>query len=291
VKITGHTRAFAVLGHPVRHTRSPAFQNAGLQALGEDAVYLAFDVPPEEVLALLQCMATLGFRGANLTIPHKEIACRGMDILSPEAVRAGSVNTVVFHEDGQLEGHSTDGYGLTQSLREAFSMEFAHADVLILGCGGAGRAAALEAAGRGARSILLANRTPSKAMALAAELGETCPDCAIDAAQIWPPSPEQTRACNLLLNATAIGMKPEDGSPLSPGHFTDTQVFLDMVYVTRETPLMKAAAAAGARCANGLGMLLHQGARSLEIWTGKPAPLEVMRRALSAAVYGETQDV
>jgi len=108
VKITGHTRAYAVLGHPVRHTRSPAFQNAGLLALGEDAVYLAFDAPPEEVVPLLQSMATLGFRGANLTIPHKEIAFRSMDILSPEALRAGSVNTVVFLKDGRLEGHSTD---------------------------------------------------------------------------------------------------------------------------------------------------------------------------------------
>lgn len=291
MKITGHTRAFAVLGHPVRHTRSPAFQNAGLQALGEDAVYLAFDVPPEDVLDALRGMAELGFRGTNLTIPHKEIAFRGMDILSPEAVRAGSVNTVLFREDGLLEGHSTDGYGLTHSLKEAFDLEFSGRDILLLGCGGAGRAAALEAADRGARSILLANRTPAKAAALAAELTELCPDCLIDAAASWPPPPSQTRDCSLVINATAIGMNPADSSPLSPEHFTPDMAVLDMVYVTKETPILKAAAAAGARTANGLGMLLHQGVRSLELWTGKSAPVEVMRKALHEAVYGENDHV
>jgi len=123
------------------------------------------------------------------------------------------------------------------------------------------------------------------------ELAEKCPDCAIDASPCWPPPPEQTRACQIVLNATAIGMKPEDRSPLSPAHFHADQALLDMVYVSRETPIMTAAKAAGARTTNGLGMLLHQGARSLEIWTGKPAPLEIMRHALDEAVYGVVKDV
>lgn len=291
MKISGHTRLFAVLGHPISHTKSPAFQNPGLQALGLDAVYLALDVHPDRLIPTLRSMADMGFAGCNLTIPHKEIAFQGVDRLSQEARRAASVNTIVFHPDGTLEGHSTDGYGLATAVTEAFGQGFEGRALLLLGCGGAGRAAAREAAERGAAALWLANRNPARAADLAAELRSQFPRLNVHACAAWPPAADEVRAADLILNATAIGMKPGDASPLPASAFTPDQSVLDMVYVDPVTPLMRTAQDAGARAVNGLGMLLHQGCRSLEIWTGQPAPVEIMRNALWQAVYGEAAHV
>ncbi|MCC5847091.1 MAG: shikimate dehydrogenase [Verrucomicrobia bacterium] len=289
--VNGRTRPFAVLGHPIAHTLSPVMHNAALRALGMNAIYLAFDVKPEDLIEVLRSMGRMGFGGVNLTIPHKEVAFRGVDHLEETAIRAGSVNTIVFREDGSLEGHSTDGYGLTQAVKEAFEKSFENAEVLILGCGGAGRAAALEASERGAARIRLANRNPERAEKLAQELYVELPLTAIHVASAWPPPPEETRSADLLLNSTALGMKPDDDPLLTPDHFHPGQALLDMTYVHRETPMMKVAREAGAASANGLGMLLHQGVRSFEIWTGTTPPLDPMRAALRETIYGESSDV
>lgn len=282
--ITGHTRFFAVLGHPVSHSLSPQMHNAALRALGMDALYLAFDVGPDDLMGVLRGMSRMGFLGANLTIPHKETAFRGVDHLAPTAERAGSVNTVLFRPDGSLEGHSTDGYGLVGAIQDAFGRGIDGSSVLVVGCGGAGRAAAIEAASQGASRVILANRTAEKAASLAEELRDRFPDVPVSPLETWPPAPGDVRCADLILNSTSLGMKQGDVIPLTAPHFREGQDFLDMTYVMDETPMMRASVQGGARAANGLGMLLHQGARSLEIWTGRKPPVDAMRSALRHAI-------
>ncbi|MEX2608119.1 MAG: shikimate dehydrogenase [Kiritimatiellia bacterium] len=286
-RISPTTRIFAVLGHPVAHSLSPAMHNPTLEAMGMDAVYLAFDVPPEELMDTLHRFAKLGLAGVNLTIPLKEVAFRNITMLSDTARLAGSVNTVVFDGEGRMEGHSTDGYGLRQALVEAFGSGFQDQKVMVLGCGGAGRAAALQAASDGASAIWLANRTRERARSLADELKSRFPNVPLEVCEQWPPAPDETAQADLILQSTSMGMKEEDQMGLTETHFREDQCVLDMTYVFRETAVMRAAAAAGARVANGLGMLLHQGVRSLEIWTGNTIPVDVMRSALTHNVYGE----
>lgn len=286
-EISALTRVFAVLGHPVSHSLSPAMHNPTLRAMGLNAVYLAFDTPPEQLMESLHTFAAIGFAGVNLTIPLKEVAFRGISKLSESAELSGSVNTVVFHPDGSLEGHSTDGYGLQHALQEAFGKGFGGQKVLLLGCGGAGRAAALQAASDGAEMLLLANRTAARAMSLRDEVHKRFPGLDVRVCASWPPGPDEVQSCGILLQSTSLGMKEGGGSLLESGHFRSGQCLLDMTYVKQQTPMMQVAESSGTKAVNGLGMLLHQGVRSLEIWTGQQVPVEVMRRALRRQVYGE----
>lgn len=291
LSLTGKTRIFAVLGHPVAHTMSPPMHQAAFRALGMDAVYAAFDVLPENLMAVLPAMAVMGFGGVNLTIPHKEVAYKGIADLAPSAQRSASVNTVVFRADGSLEGHSTDGYGLRMAVKEAFDLDFANASVLLIGCGGAGRAAAREIAEGGAVRLVLANRTPERARDLAAELAREYPAMLVEAASAWPPPPDTVQSVNVILNSTSLGMNAGDPALLTPAHLGAHHRMLDMTYVLEETPMMAAVRTAGGQAVNGLGMLLHQGVRSFELWTGVHPPVEPMRAALRDAVYGKRDHV
>ena len=225
--------------------------------------------------------------GCTLTIPHKEIAFREIGRLADSARLAGSVNTVVFRADGELEGHSTDGYGLRTAVEEAAGKGFAGASVLILGCGGAGRAAAIQAAEEGAARLRLANRTASRAEDLRNEIEKRYPALEVSVATAWPPPPDEVAEADLVVQSTAAGMEPGQPPLLTRDHFRPESFLFDMVYTQRETPTMAEARAAGATAANGLGMLLHQGVRSLEIWTGQTIPVDVMRAALERNAYGE----
>ncbi len=287
--ISGHTTYYAVLGHPVAHSLSPLMQNAALAELGLDARYLAFDVEGEGLPMVLRSMGQMGFRGVNLTIPHKETGYRTVDVHAETAKEAGSVNTVRFLEDGRLEGHSTDGYGLVAALREELGVECGGRAVLILGCGGAGRAAALRAVGEGATRVLLANRGAERRETLAREIRERGAAPEVEVCPAWPPPPAFVREAEVVIQASSMGMGVEESSWVTDGHFRKGQAVLDMTYVLEATPVMREARKAGARAANGLSMLLHQGARSLEIWTGRAAPVEVMRRALFGAHPGESR--
>lgn len=282
---------FAVLGHPVAHTLSPPMHQAAFRALGMDAAYAAFDVRPEELMRVLPAMAAMGFGGVNLTIPHKEVAYRGLADLADSARRSASVNTVVFGENGSLQGHSTDGYGLRMAVNEAFGMSFSGLSALLLGCGGAGRAAARELAEHGASRLVLANRTPEKAKILADELAKEYPAMLIDVSPAWPPERETLEGVALILNSTSQGMKEDDPPLLSPEAVQPGQRMLDMTYVLEETPTMAVVRAAGGQAVNGLGMLLHQGVKSFELWTGATPPVEPMRSALRGAVYGKPAHV
>jgi len=176
VKISGDTMAFAVLGHPIGHTLSPTMHNASIEALSLNAVYLAFDAPPDKLLGLLPAMRDLGFKGVNLTVPLKEVAFRGLPELADSARRLGAVNTVEFCKDGTLRGHNTDADGFIEAVREDFDTTPAGKRVFVLGTGGAGRAVAIACASYGAAEVALADLD----LGLPVLHGLADADCAVD---------------------------------------------------------------------------------------------------------------
>jgi shikimate dehydrogenase len=278
MNISGHTKPYAVLGHPIGHTLSPVMHNAAFAALGMDAIYLAFDVAPERLMPVLDSLGDMGFGGVNLTVPLKETAFQGLSQLDESARLLGAVNTVQFTARG-LVGHNTDGHGFLKAVEEAFGQGVQGASLFVLGAGGAGRAVALTAAQAGARAIALRDVEAGRADAVAAEIKKQFPAVAVTL-------DGDSAAADLVVQCTPIGMKPGDPSPLPTNSFQAGQRAFDLVYMHPETPFLAAARAAGARTANGLGMLLHQGARAFEIWTGRAPPAPVMRRALEEKVYG-----
>ncbi len=285
MNISGHTRPFAVLGHPIGHTLSPIMHNAAFEALGLDALYLAFDVNPEQLMTVLPAMRSMGFGGVNLTIPHKEVAFRGLEQLDESARLLGAVNTVQFAEQG-LVGHNTDGYGFLRALEEAFGKSTRDDVVFVLGSGGAGRAVALTAAQAGARQVTVADVDRARSERVGEEIRGRFPAVSV---QVVANASEQvvaSRQADLVVQATPVGMKAGDRSLLPPEAFRAGQRAFDLIYHVPETVFMKAARAGGAEAANGLGMLLHQGARAFQIWTGREPAVAAMRQALEKAVYG-----
>jgi len=259
-------------------------QNAGIATLGLNWRYLAFDVDPTNLREALVGAKLMRFVGVNLTVPHKLLAVGMVDVLDESAQTWGAVNTVRFEtENGKTiaRGFNTDADAITQSVREDLKVELRGAKVLLLGAGGAGRTAALKLAADGVSELFLVNRTESKAAAVAKEIAGRNPAVKVHVG--YPGS-----KVDLLLNATSLGLKPDDPTPVHDGRFSLSQAsaVYDMIYRPAETALLKAAKSAGCRTANGLGMLLYQGAKALEIWTDKPAPVDAMRRALTENVYG-----
>ena len=278
-------------------------QNAGIAALGLNWRYLAFAVHPDDLRAALDGAKRMNFIGVNLTVPHKLLALNMVDALDESAEAWGAVNTVRFEardargewqplrefadlpREVRSHGFNTDADAITRSLREDLGLEVAGAKVLVLGAGGAGRTAALKLAADGASHLFLVNRTRSKAEAVAAEIHQRWP--AVRVAVGYPPG-----AVHLVLNATSLGLGADDSAPYDERRFALRQAgaVYDMIYRPAETPLLKAAKAAGCRTANGLGMLLYQGAKALELWSGQTAPVEIMRRALAENVYSGIVD-
>ena len=254
--------------------------NAAFAALGLNWRYLAFEVDPKNLRAAIAGARAMNFAGLNLTVPHKLLAVDMVDELDASAKTWGAVNTIKF-ENGRAIGFNTDADGLANSLREDLQVELRGAKVLLLGAGGAGRTAALRLAAENVAELFLVNRTASKAEEIAGEIKKQFPSVKVSTGH---PKTE----IDLLLNATSLGLKPEDGSPLDEKQFSlkQARAVYDMIYQPAETKLLAAAKAAGCKTANGIGMLVHQGAQAFEIWTGQPAPVAVMRRAVEGSVYG-----
>jgi shikimate dehydrogenase len=280
-QINGQTRIAAVLGHPIAHTASPAMHNAAFSKLGLNARYVALDVEPASLKEVLTGLAAAGFMGVNLTVPHKILALKHVDKIEKSALQLGAVNAIhVSQKKGRalLHGYNTDGYGLIQALKEDFSFSPKGKTIAILGCGGAGRGVAIQLALCGVRKLILLNRTKSKAQEVARRIRslKLKTDCAF--------APEK---CDLLIQATSLGLKASDPLPLSASELKALapRLLFDIVYRPAETPLMRLAKKQKIRTSNGLGMLLHQGAKAFEIWTGRKAPIEVMRRALKNEIY------
>lgn len=266
-------KRLAVLGHPVSHSRSPAMQNAALAALGLDGWnYEAIDVTPEGFAGLVRRLPGEGFAGVNVTVPHKEAALEAADRAGDAATAIGAANTLVFAE-GLIRAENTDAPGLIDALAETES-ELEGRAALVLGAGGAGRAVIWALAGAGMQ-VMLWNRTRSKAEALAGELGVEL----IPADQHGAIDPGRFE---VIVNASAAGLGGGDGLadlPLDPGGFRRGQTVVDMVYGEKPGTLLEAAGRGGADTVDGLEILVRQGARSFEIWTGKQPDLAVMRQA------------
>lgn len=236
--------------------------NAAFAELGLDWRYLRLPLPPERFEQTVRALPGSGYRGANVTIPHKLAAHDLADDLSAAARAIGAVNTLTFKEDGRIAGDNTDAGGLLDALGEPLP-----STALVLGAGGAGRAAAWALSQAGVE-VAVWNRTPERAAELAADLG---------VAHAERPAPAE-----LLVNATSVGLHPGDsldGLPL-----VDARVVVDLVYGRAQTPVARWAEERGARLVGGLEVLVHQGARSFETWTGREAPVEVMRRAVVQSV-------
>ena len=283
--INAATRLCAIYGSPIRHSASPAMHNAAFAALDLNWRYLAFEVSPKNLRAAIEGAKAMGFAGLNLTVPHKLLAVNMMDELDASAKIWGAVNTIKFTPaaagKNRAVGINTDADGLANSLREDLSAELRGAKVLLLGAGGAGRTAALKLASGNVAELFLVNRTQSKAEEIAGEIKKQFPSVKISVG--YPKA-----SVDLILNATSLGLKADDSSPLDENQFSLklARAVYDMIYRPAETKLLASAKKSGCKTANGLGMLLHQGAKAFEIWTGKPAPRDVMRRAVEQNIYG-----
>lgn len=269
--VDANTRLTGIIGWPVGHSLSPAMHNAAFAELGLNWAYLAFPVEPDRVAEAVRGLAAAGCAGLNVTIPHKQAV---IDVCShaSDAVRAiGAANTLIPDGDGGFRADNTDAEGFLRALDEVIPEDVAGREVFMIGAGGAARAVAHAVRSRGGR-LRVANRTPERA----AELGEVVPFTrdAMNAAA--------ARAA-LVVNSTSLGMGVDDvPADLPLDGIGPGQVVNDLVYRPGGTPWLAAAAARGARTVDGLGMLLHQGAAAFEHWTGRRAPVDVMRAALLA---------
>jgi shikimate dehydrogenase len=277
----------AVIGDPIAHSRSPQMHNPALASRGIKAQYVRVHVPVGSVAEALNLFARHGFLGVNCTIPHKFEALAAVDVVDDLAQKLGAVNTVAIR-DSALHGYNSDGPGFVNSVKEAFGRGLAGLRVLILGAGGgAGRAVAVQCALSRCAKIVLVNRTEEKAGLLAAELMRSFfdPAATIETAPWSDVSLKSVlRGADLIVNASPLGMKPDDAPLFDPSLLQPSHRVYDMVYrSTGETPLIAAARAAGAQTCNGLVLLLHQGAISFGHWFGEPVPLEAMRSGLTAS--------
>lgn len=270
--MTGSTSVAAVIGDPVRHSRSPAIHNAAFESLDLDWVYVALETPEGRAAAAVEAMRATGIRGLSVTMPHKAAVIDALDALTPTAQRLGSVNCISRQGD-RLVGDSTDGNGFIAGLRADFDFDPAGTSCVVLGAGGAARAVVLALADAGAASVGVVNRTAHRGEAAAQLAG----------ARGRLVVPQAVAEADLVVNATSIGMANTSsdprGLPVDPSLLAAGQVVAELIYHPERTALMDAATAVGARTSNGLSMLVHQAAIAFETWTGVPAPLAVMASA------------
>lgn len=279
----GHTKParLAVIGHPVAHSSSPGMHQPALDALGIDARYIKVDVPPERVAEAFSRMKALDFIGCNVTVPHKFEALAACNHVHPDARSLGAVNTVRFDENG-LHGFNTDGPGFVRAIREAFEIPLSSFSILIAGAGGgAGQAIATQCAIQGVPRLVLVNRSLEKLGPLAERLRALGPSTELVTLSFEDPELEAvSNRCDLIVNTTSVGLKTGDGSPLPDSCLRPGMCVYDTIYRPAITPLLAAANLAGARTANGLSLLLHQGVLAFQHWFPTHDPLPYMREAL-----------
>ena len=270
--ISGTTRLLGVIGDPVAHSRSPRMQNAALHALGLNWAYVPLPVKAADLESVLRGLQAVGFVGVNVTVPHKEAVARLVDELRPTAQASGSVNTVIFAEDGRLIGDSTDGPAIAAAVASEIEETY-RGSVLVLGAGGSARAAAAALAQDGCAVQIHARRFEA-AEALARDL--------VGSGNVVAVAEFPDPVGGVVVNCTPVGaLVDPDGMPLPASRLLDVRVVVDLAYRAdaTPTPLITAAAEAGCAVVDGLEVLARQGAKALEIWTGESAPLEVMLAA------------
>lgn len=277
--LTGATKLAGVIGWPVKHSRSPRLHGYWLQHYGIDGAYVPLAVMPERLEIAIRGLQVIGFQGANFTLPHKELLLPLVDVVSENASRIGAVNTVVFTEDGEVQGHNTDGFGFMASLRAgAPNWHAAGGLAVLLGAGGAARAVAVALLDAGAPALRLLNRTAERAERLADALRSMAPDRSIDVVD-WSERSEALSDAHLLVNTTSLGMSGQPSLETRLDDLPETAVVTDIVYEPLETELLAKARARGNRVVDGLGMLLHQARPGFASWFGvEPEVTDELRR-------------
>jgi len=282
MKLTGKTAVYGIIGHPVKHSLSPLMQTAAFEALGIDAVYVPFNLAPQNLKEGIEGLRVLGVRGFNVTVPHKEQVAELVDFLEGDAEFLGAVNTVK-NEEGQLTGYNTDAEGFLRSLLEE-GVELEGKKALMFGAGGAARAVGYALLKGGVKFLHVVNRSFPKAKALGELLSRR------GNVLVYPLRDSVVETlldeADIIVNTTSLGLHPQDPQLFDYSKIPEGKVVVDIIYNPPLTPLLKAAKERGCKVINGLGMLIHQGAVAFEIWTGQKAPVKVMREVLEGELYG-----
>ena len=277
------TDTVGIIGYPLGHSISPAFQQAAFDFYGMDAQYVTWETPPEDLTRRMKSLQAAEILGAGVTVPHKEAVLPYMNTLGEAAQRTGAVNTII-NRDGLLEGHNTDVAGFLKSLKEDGNFDPTGKRALLLGAGGAARAVAYALVDAGVASLAIANRTAERAHRLVELLGANTTSEVVALANDALRGQE---GWDLIVNCTTLGMRhgPAEGdSPLPADLIPSRALVYDLVYNPQETPLLRAARMAGARSLGGLPMLVYQGAEAFLLWTSREAPLDVMFEAAHKAL-------
>ena len=280
--------SLAVIGHPIEHSLSPVMHNAALSKLSEtderfrDWAYYRFDIPPEQLAEALPLFHKHKFHGLNLTIPHKVQALDLIEQVSQEAQLMGAVNTLLWNETG-YSGLNTDGYGLERALELDLAVTFKGTSVMLLGSGGAARAAAVRAILSSCARLYIGNRSADRLQSLLKALQPIASEIDIHTFNL-NELPHDLPDSGMVINATALGLKSDDPTPINVSQLPAKWKVYDMVYNPPKTILLKQAEARGLEVANGLSMLVYQGARALENWTQKAVDANIMMIAAHAAL-------
>ena len=287
MRISGTTRLAGIMGWPVAHSRSPVLHGFWLDETGIDGAYLPLPVRPQDIEQALRALPILGFRGCNLTIPHKQAVLSVVDRVEPLARRIGAVNTIVVGSDGSLEGRNTDAFGFYESLCDAApAWKAATGPAVVLGAGGAARAVVAALADVGVTEIRIVNRTLARAEAIACDLAT--PKTSITVYS-WEEVGVALRFAGLLVNTTSLGMAGEPALTLDLTPLPPSAPVVDIVYAPLETGLLAAARGRGHPVVNGVGMLLHQGRPGFEAWFGTPVRVTHELRAAILATLAPVQ--
>ncbi|MGE4351254.1 MAG: shikimate dehydrogenase [Bdellovibrionales bacterium] len=276
--LSGKAMVAGVMGWPIAHSKSPRLHGYWLREHQIDGTYIPLAVPPEKIEQALRALPVLGFRGCNLTIPHKELAMKIVDQCDDLAQRVGAVNTIIVREDGTLEGHNTDVFGFAENLRSAgFVVDSENPVATVLGAGGASRAIIVALEDMGFKQIRIVNRNQSRAQALAESLGQ--PSITIDVYG-WDQTDKALESSSLLVNSTSLGMTGQPPLEIDISSLCAKAWVTDAVYAPLETELLKQAKAKNFSTVDGLGMLLHQGRPGFKAWFGQEVDVTPALRQL-----------
>ena len=278
-RITGHTALYCLIGSPVSHSGSPAMHNYSFSKRGIDAVYLAFDVPLENISNAVEAIKTFHIKGFNITMPGKTAIMDYFDEVSPAAQLIGACNTVIVTEDGKMTGYNTDGQGFIDNLR-VHDVEVKGKKLLILGTGGAANAISIQAALEGAAEIIIFNQKDeffANGQKIVDKLTTAVPKCKVEMCDLDERKrlADEIKNSDILVNATKVGMKPLDQETLIPAELLHSNLIVaDTVYKPLETRLLREAKKAGCKVISGIGMLLWQGAAAFRLFTGQEMPVK-----------------
>ncbi len=279
--LNGETQVYGIIGYPVKHSKSPTFQTEAFKSLGINAVYVPFHVKPEDLKKAVEGIKALSIKGVNITVPHKEEVIKYVNEISEEVKYIGAANTIK-NIDGYLIAYNTDSYGFITGLKELLSkakQEISELRFLVIGAGGASRAVLYGLLKEGAKKVFIANRTLERVYKIIEDFSSL--NRLIE--DFFIPIPlsdieKNLKNVDVIVNTTSVGLKEEDPPLFDYEKIMKKHIIVDIIY--RKTPLLKKAEEKGCLWQDGLPMLLYQGAKAFEIWTGKDAPVEVMKEIL-----------